>query len=119
MHDTCHVEPIQKITTADEQKKIELALLAVSGMGCPNCANRVRNSLLSLYGVVDAYVDHAAGIAQVSFNPNIGTIDDLIGAVTRAGDDGHHTYEAKLLATALTSPVLTRCSCGNASSSLT
>lgn len=119
MHDACHVEPIEKITTEDEQKTVELALLAVSGMGCPNCANRVRNSILSLYGVVDAYVDYAAGIAQVSFNPNIETIDDLTIAVNRAGGDGRHVYGAKLLATALTSSVLTRCSCCNASSSLT
>ena len=119
MEDRCHVEPIQKVSTADEQKSIELALLTVSGMGCPNCANRVRNSLLALYGVVDAYVDHSAGIAQVSFNPAIETIDELISAVARAGGDGRHAYGAKLLATALTSPVLTRCSCCSAASSLT
>ncbi len=56
MEDNCYVEPIQKISTADEQKNTELALLAVSGMGCSNCANGVRNSLLTLYGEV--YVDH-------------------------------------------------------------
>jgi copper chaperone CopZ len=50
-------------------------------MSCPDCANRIRNSFLSLYGVIDAYVDHSAGIAQVSFNPAIETIDDLISAV--------------------------------------
>lgn len=119
MEDHCHVEPIQKVATTDEQKNVELALLAVWGLGCPNCANRVRNSLLSLYGVTDAFVDHAAGIAQVTFNPNIETIDDLINAVSRAGSDGRHEYGARLLATALTSPVLTRCACLNASSPLT
>lgn len=119
MDTDCHVEPIQKMLTAEEQNKVELALLAVSGMGCSNCANRVRNSLLSLYGVVDAYVDHSAGVAQVSFNPAIETIDELISAVAHAGGDGRHTYGAKLLATALTSPVLTRCSCCKASSPLT
>ena len=119
MDDNCHVEPIQKLTTPDEQKNTELALLAVSGMGCSNCANRVRNSLLMLYGVVDAYVDHTAGIAQVSFNPNMETIDSLISAVTRAGGDGRHAYGARLIATALTSPVLTRCSCCSAPASLT
>ena len=119
MDDTCHVEPIQKIITADEQKNVELALLAISGMGCPNCANRVRNSLLSLYGVVDAYVDYAVGIAQVSFNPNLETIEDLLSVISRAGSDGRHQYSAKLLATALSSPVLTRCSCCAASSPLT
>jgi copper chaperone CopZ len=119
MDTDCHVEPIQKMSTTEEQNKVELALLAVSGMGCPNCANRVRNSLLSLYGVVDAYIDHSAGIAQVSFNPAIEAIDELISAVAGAGSDGRHAYGAKLLATALTSPVLTRCSCCNASSPLT
>ena len=119
MDNHCHVEAIQKVTTTNEQKNVELALLSVSGMGCPNCANRIRNSLLSLYGIVDAYVDHAAGIAQVSFNPDIQTVDALINAVTDAGSDGRHEYRARLLATALTSPVLTRCSCLNASSLLT
>ena len=119
MDDLCYVEPVQKVSTADEQKNVELALISVSGMGCINCANRVRNSLLSLYGVIDAYVDHTAGIAQVSFNPNLETVDNLLSAVTQAGGDGRHAYGARLLATALTSPVLTRCSCCNASSSLT
>ena len=119
MDDTCHVEPIQKIATPDEQKNIELALLSVSGMGCPNCAGRVRNSLLSLYGVIDAYVDYAAGITQVTFNSELETIEDLLSAISRAGSDGRHQYGAKLLATALTSPVLTRCSCCSASSPLT
>lgn len=119
MDDTCHVEPIQKIATPDEQKNIELALLSVSGMGCPNCASRVRNSLLSLYGVIDAYVDYAAGITQVTFNSELETIEDLLSAISRAGSDGRHQYGAKLLATALTSSVLTRCSCCSASSPLT
>jgi hypothetical protein len=46
--------------------------------------------------VIDAYVDHSAGIAQVSFIPAIETIDDLISAVTCASSDGRHTYGAKL-----------------------
>jgi copper chaperone CopZ len=118
MDNHCHVEPIQKLTTTDEKTKVELALLAVSGMGCSNCANRVSNSLLSLYGVIDAYVDHTGGIAQVSFNPDLQKIDALINAVSGAGGDGRHKYEARLLATALTSSVLTRCACLNSSSPL-
>ena len=119
MDENCFVEPIYKDPASEEQtKKAARATLAVSGMGCSNCANRVRNSLLALYGVVDAYVDHTAGIAQVSFNPNMETIDDLIQAVTLAGGDDRHEYSARLLATALTSPMLTRCSCCSASSPL-
>ena len=101
MEHDCRVEPIQKVASLDEQEQIELALLAVWGMGCPNCASRVRNSVLALYGVTDASVDHTAGIAQVSYNPAIVKIDSLISAIRGAGRDGQHSYGAKLMATAL------------------
>ena len=101
MEHDCRVEPIQKVASVDEQGQIELALLAVWGMGCPNCANRVRNSVLALYGVTDASVDHAAGLAQVSYNPDLVKIDSLISAIRGAGRDGQHSYAAKLMATAL------------------
>lgn len=117
MEDHCHIEAIQKITSPDEQEYMELALLSVSGMGCHHCAHRVRNSLLSLRGAVDAYVDHAGGIAQVTFNPRLVTVADLVSAVLRAGGDGRHEYGARLLATALSRPALTRCSCCDAASS--
>jgi len=99
-HD-CRVEPIQKVASVDEQQQSELALLAVWGMGCPNCADRVRNSVLALYGVTDASVDHAAGLAQVSYNPALVKIYSLISAIRGAGRDGQHSYGAKLMATLL------------------
>ena len=47
-------------------------------------------------------------------------IEDLQEAngLSDAGGDGRHKYEARLLATALTSSVLTRCACLNSSSPL-
>ncbi len=96
MDENCHVDPIQKTATAEEQQNVTTARLAVWGMGCPNCAARVRNSLISLAGVVDAYVDHNAGLAQVSFNPNFTNVRALIDAVARAGGDGRHEYRAQL-----------------------
>ena len=101
MEHDCHVEPIQKVASADEQEQIELVLLAVWGMGCPNCANRVRNSVLSIYGVTATYVDHAAGIAQISYNPNFVKIDSLISAIRWAGRGSKYAYGARLLATVL------------------
>lgn len=99
MDENCHVEPIEKTATAAERKNIETVMLSVSGMGCPNCANRVRNSLLALGGVIDARVDHEAGLAQVAFNPDFAPVDVLIRTISRAGgDDGRHEYGAKLLA---------------------
>ena len=97
MEDHCHVEAIQKVVAAAEQEHVETVRLAVWGMGCSNCASRVRNSLLSLNGVVYADVDHANGTARVAFNPELASIDALIRAVGHAGNDGRHEYGATLL----------------------
>lgn len=97
MNENCHVEPIQKTITPNERRNIEIALLIVWGMGCPNCEARVRNSLLSLNGVVYAQVDHTAGFAGVAFNPEMANVEMLINAVARAGNDGRHEYGARLM----------------------
>ena len=49
MDENCHVEPITKRLGLDEIQNLQIAFLNISGMGCPNCANRVRNSLISFY----------------------------------------------------------------------
>ncbi|MCC6611841.1 MAG: heavy-metal-associated domain-containing protein [Anaerolineae bacterium] len=94
MNDNCHVEPVQKTVTPEERKMVKRILLAVRGMGCPNCAIRVHNSLVALKGVITAYVDHTAGTAEVEFNPHIVAIPALVGAVAEAGNDGRHAYSA-------------------------
>ena len=98
MNSNCHVDAIQKTATAEEQQTITSALLAVWGMGCPNCAARVRNSLLLLTGVVEAQVLLELGMANVTYNPNLTNIPALINAVAQAGGgDGRHTYRAELV----------------------
>ncbi len=97
MDDNCHVEPIQKLITTEEQAHLETARLEVWGMGCSNCANRVRNSLLGLNGVVYADVDHTTGAARVAFNPELASVDALLRAVAHAGGDGRHEYGARPL----------------------
>lgn len=72
------------------------ALLAISGMGCANCAARVRNNLLQLHGVVEAMVDHMNGAARVVYNNTMLKESDLVQAVVRAGGDGHHNYFAQI-----------------------
>jgi len=99
MDENCHVEPITKKPEAEEIQEIHIAFLNVWGMGCPNCANRVRNSLVSLNGVVNARVDYMIGKAQVAFNPNIATIEDFMTAVVSAGGDGRHEYSAQFIRT--------------------
>ena len=94
MSEHCHVEPVQKLATVEELAASATAVLMVSGMGCPNCAARVRNSLLSISGATEAYVDHTLGLAKVVFNPTLTTTSALIDAVARAGGDGRHAYRA-------------------------
>lgn len=96
MDDQCHVEPIQKKATPEETESTSLIRLAVLGMGCPNCATRVRNSLIRVTGVIDAVVEHTFGIAEVIYNPNLTTQDALVNAVARAGGDGRHEYRAQI-----------------------
>ncbi len=97
MEENCHVEPIQKTTTVEERLKTNIAFLTVWGMGCPNCAARVRNGLISLNGVINANVDHIAGVARVIYNPDLATVEMLTLAVASAGNDGRHEYGARLL----------------------
>lgn len=99
MEENCYVEPIyKKSVSVDQLQKSEIAMLAVWGMGCENCATRVRNSLLSLAGVhgVDVYLDMA--LAEVRYDSKNVSVDALVDAVSRAGNDGRHEYGAEVIA---------------------
>ena len=95
MDEKCHVEPLEKTPTVEEQQTTTTALLAVGGMGCPNCAARVRNSLLSLTGVVEAQVVLETSMADVTYNPDLTDVAALLNAVAQAGADGRHHYYAQ------------------------
>ncbi len=97
MSSCCGVEPIEKRTTIEEREESKQISFAVSGMSCMSCANRVRNSLLLLIGVVEAQVDHVRGISQVVFNPRLTNPSEMFQAVVRAGGDGRHNYSARLI----------------------
>ena len=97
MDKECHVDAIHKSPSVEERREHATALLAVQGMGCPNCANRVRNSLLQVYGVVSVDIALEVGKAQVLFNPLLAGPNDLTRAVAAAGGDGRHEYRARVI----------------------
>ncbi len=97
MGSCCGVEPFDKEPTVEEQENSKQVSLAVSGMGCMSCANRIQNSILRSTGVVEAQVDHMTGIARVVYNPQMSSLNDLFQAVVRAGGDGHHNYSARMI----------------------
>ena len=97
MDENCYVEPIYKSSSADQIRNADSALLAIWGMGCENCATRVRNSLLALEGVygVDIYLNMA--LAEVRYDSRKVPAEMLVEAVSRAGSDGRHAYRAQLI----------------------
>lgn len=97
MDENCYVEPIYKSASADQIRNADSALLAVCGMGCENCATRVRNSLLAVEGVygVDVYLNMA--LAEVRYDSQKVSAKILVEAVARAGNDGRHEYRAQLV----------------------
>lgn len=97
MDANCHVEPAQKTATTEENQNLTTVTLTVFGMGCPNCAIRVRNGLLALNGVVHAQVSHATGRAIVEANAQMVTPADLVRAVFQTGQACGHEYSAMLL----------------------
>lgn len=97
MENNCHIGTIQKTASEVERAIEETVVLAVWGMGCPNCATRVRNSLVLLDGVIEAYVDHVIGCANILYNPSMVSRIELMDAVGRAGKDGRHEYGASLM----------------------
>jgi copper chaperone CopZ len=92
----CHIEAINRVPDPKEYETLTDTLLFVWGMGCPNCAMRVRNALVSQDGVIDAQVDHFSGRALVRHNPNLVQPEGLLRLVESAGNDGHHRYSAAL-----------------------
>lgn len=95
--DNCHVDPLEKPLDQEALSSAMAAYLAVSGMGCSNCAARVRNGLLNLEGVLLAEIHLEHGIAATAFDPNRVTVEDLIQAVSQSGNDGRHHYVAQLI----------------------
>ncbi len=69
----------------------------VAGMGCPNCATRVRNALVSVDGVADAHVNLVPSVSRVLYDGERVTTEQLIAAVAAAGEGIQHEYSAKPL----------------------
>jgi copper chaperone CopZ len=59
--------------------------LRVTGMTCGHCQMKVEKALKGESGVYSAVVDLQTGEAEVDFDDDALTTDQLIAAVTRAG----------------------------------
>jgi len=98
MEDSCReIAPLAKQPKTEEQIQQDTLYLAISGMNCGNCANRVRNAVLATYGVTSVVVSHVDGLAEVRYNPSLVSAETLVGSVRAAGGDGVHNYDAAIM----------------------
>jgi len=95
-HDSnCHVELIHKPFDETDLSEVSKTSLMVYGMGCHNCAIRVRNAILQLDGVNWVDVDLETGRTQVAYDATKISPDQFIPAVAAADPQGHHHYQAE------------------------
>jgi Cu+-exporting ATPase len=71
--------------TIDSAPRTDTVDLAVVGMTCASCANRIERKLNKMDGVI-ATVNYATGNARVEFTPAV-SVDDLLGTVRGLGYD--------------------------------
>lgn len=70
--------------------------LAISGMGCVNCANRIHNALITMDGVGQAHIDHRTGQGAVFYNPDRLSADKILARIAFAGGTSGHRYRAEV-----------------------
>lgn len=92
-----HMVPVDKPASPGDCEEAMMVMLAVDGMGCPNCATRIRNSLIGLDGVLEAYVYQSLQLAEVIFDPRSAGPMDFVRAVSSAGDDDQQAYRARIV----------------------
>jgi copper chaperone CopZ len=98
MDDPCReILPLVKQPDLAEQDQQSTVYLGIDGLNCGNCANRVRNSLLTTYGVTAVTIDQPQGLGEVRYNPSLTNVEVLVRSVAAAGGDGHHNYSAVVL----------------------
>jgi Cu+-exporting ATPase len=94
--DTTQAKPedlIRSVENAGFHVAPKSAQLQISGMTCAACSGRIEKALNKLPGVT-ASVNLATEVANVSFNPGLETVDDLIDAVVKAGYGATEISEA-------------------------
>ena len=81
---------VSAVQAAGYEPRTESITLAVEGMTCASCVERVERALKAVPGVLDASVNLAAGAATARVPLGAVSVADLIGAVAGVG------YEARV-----------------------
>jgi len=73
------------IDAAGYEAVTDEATIAISDMTCANCASTNEDALEGTPGVISADVSYASDEAQITYNPEDATLEDLYGAIEEAG----------------------------------
>ncbi|MGG0154369.1 copper chaperone CopZ [Bacillus mycoides] len=66
---------------------MEQLTLKVEGMSCGHCVNSIEGSVKELNGVEQVKVQLAEGIVEVTINPSIVTLKEIVVAIEDQGYD--------------------------------
>lgn len=93
----CHVDPAAPQASREQLLGTDYVDLAIAGMGCANCANRIRNELLAQPGILEVEMDVTAGLARVWHVPTDIDVREIVAVVGAVGEGTHHRYLAVLV----------------------
>lgn len=58
---------------------------AVTGMHCPSCSKLIEMDLADVAGVESVSVDHRTGLAELTYDDSLVSVEAIIAAIARSG----------------------------------
>ena len=79
---------VRETLTAEEAGMAETtARLSTSGMHCRSCSMLIDMTLGDLEGVSESSTDHVGGTTEVTFDPDVVTLEEIVSAIQGTGYD--------------------------------
>lgn len=88
------VTPSAPRTPPEALRGCSVVHLAIAGMECEQCANRVRNALMAHAGVREAETDAGATLARVWYDASRVSVEEILGIVAVIGARTQHQFLA-------------------------
>jgi len=77
--------------------KIKKIRLKVYDMTCTSCENRVEKAIKNLPGILDIAVSYSKQYAEIEFNSELCTLDDIKSAINNAGYSTENSNDYKIM----------------------
>lgn len=94
MHQNTQVLRLEPRSACPPMWDLSAVRLRIDGMGCAQCAERVRAGLVASPGVRGARVELASATASVVFDPARLSVDQVMEIIERTGTTSGHAYVA-------------------------